>query len=102
MPRNANTAPPRAHLSDSYKIERRIEYRDHHRFTGSDMRKMASAVKALPTACIMTTEKDAQRMRDVKKVPDNVKQRLFYVPIQAAFLSPEEEAAFTEFMLGRL
>ena len=64
--------------------------------------RSASAVKALPTACIMTTEKDAQRMRDVKKVPDNVKQRLFYVPIQAAFLSPEEEAAFTEFMLGRL
>ncbi|MBQ4389128.1 MAG: tetraacyldisaccharide 4'-kinase [Bacteroidales bacterium] len=98
----ANNAPLRSHLSDSYKIERRIEYRDHHRFTGSDMRKMASAVKALPTACIMTTEKDAQRMRDVRKVPDNVKQRLFYVPIQAAFLSPEEEAAFTEFMLGRL
>ena len=98
----ANNASLRSHLSDKYKIERRIEYRDHHRFTRGDMRKMASAIKALPTACIMTTEKDAQRMRDLKKVPDKVKQRLFYVPIQAAFLSQEEETAFTEFMLGRL
>jgi len=98
----ANNASLRSHLSDKYKIERRIEYRDHHRFTRGDMRKMTSAIKALPTACIMTTEKDAQRMRDLKKVPDKVKQRLFYVPIQAAFLSQEEETAFTEFMLGRL
>ena len=98
----ANNASLRSHLSDNYKIERRIEYRDHHRYTAGDMKKMASAVKSLPTACLMTTEKDAQRMRDVKKVPDKVKLRLFYVPIKAAFLSPEEEAAFTEFMLGRL
>ncbi|MBQ9702662.1 MAG: tetraacyldisaccharide 4'-kinase [Bacteroidales bacterium] len=98
----ANNASLRSHLSDKYKIERRMEYRDHHRFTSGDMRKVASAVKSLPTACIMTTEKDAQRMRDVKKVPDKVKQRLFYVPIKAAFLSEEQEAAFTEFLLGRL
>lgn len=98
----ANNASLRSHLSDKYKIERRMEYRDHHRFTSGDMRKVASAVKSLPTACIMTTEKDAQRMRDVKKVPDKVKQRLFYVPIKAAFLSEEQEAAFTEFMLGKL
>ena len=98
----ANNASLRSHLSDKYKIERRMEYRDHHRFTSGDMRKVASAVKTLPTACIMTTEKDAQRMRDVKKVPDKVKQRLFFVPIKAAFLSEEQEAAFTEFLLGKL
>ena len=45
---------------------------------------------------------DAQRMRDVKKVDDKVKQRLFYVPVQATFLTPEEETAFTEFLLDRL
>jgi hypothetical protein len=41
-------------------------------------------------------------MRDVKKVDDKVKQRLFYVPVQAMFLSPEEEAAFTAFLLEKL
>ena len=28
--------------------------------------------------------------------------RLFYVPVQATFLSPEEESAFTKFLLERL
>ena len=50
----------------------------------------------------MTTEKDAQRRRYVKKVADNVKQRLFYMPVKAAFLSPEEESAFTALLLQKL
>ena len=98
----ANDAPLRSHLSDTYKIIRRLEFKDHHRYTRGDMRKLASAIKENSTACLMTTEKDAQRMRDVKKVDDKVKQRLFYVPVQATFLSPEEEAAFASFLLERL
>ena len=98
----ANDAPLRSHLSDSYKIIRRMEFNDHHRYTVGDMKKLASAIKENPTACLMTTEKDAQRMRDVKKVDDKVKQRLFYVPVQATFLSPEDESAFTKFLLERL
>ena len=96
----ANDGPLRNHLSDTYKIVRRLGFPDHHRYSNGDMRSLASAIKGNPTACLMTTEKDAQRMRDVKKVPDQVKQRLFYVPVEATFLSPEEDTAFTEFLLG--
>ena len=98
----ANDGPFRSHLSDSYKMVRRMEFGDHHRYTVGDMKKLASAIKENPTACLMTTEKDAQRMRDVKKVDDKVKQRLFYVPVKATFLTPEEETAFTEFLLSKL
>lgn len=98
----ANDAPLRSHLSDTYKIIRRMEFGDHHRYTRGDMRKLAGAIKDNPTACLMTTEKDAQRMRDVKKVDDKVRLRLFYLPVQATFLSPEEEAAFTAFLLEKL
>ena len=48
----------------------------------------------------MTTEKDAQRLRDVPKVPEALRQRLFYVPIRAEFLTPEEASAFTDALLG--
>ena len=58
--------------------------------------------KAAGAELIMTTEKDAQRMRDVKKVDEKVKQRLFYMPVKAAFLSPEEESAFTALLLQKL
>ena len=45
------------YLSDTYKIGRSIELPDHHTYTRADVRKMASAVKKQPTACLMTTEK---------------------------------------------
>ena len=84
------------YLSDSYKIGRTIEMPDHHTYTKADVRKMASAVKKQPTACLMTTEKDAQRLRDCKNMPEAVRRRLFYVPIEAVFLTSEEETAFAE------
>ena len=82
------------YLSDTYKIGRSIELPDHHAYTRADVRKMASAVKKQPTACLMTTEKDAQRLWDCKNMPEAVRKRLFYVPIEATFLTPEEESAF--------
>ena len=91
----ANDAQLRSHLSDTYKISMRLAYKDHHKFTRGDIRAIANAVKEIPTACIMTTEKDAQRLRDVKKIPDKVKERLFYIPVKAEFLTPEEDASFT-------
>ena len=47
----------------------------------------------------MTTEKDAQRLRDVPEVPPELSQRLFYLPIEAVFLSPEEEANFVQHLV---
>ena len=75
---------------------KRLSYPDHHRFGKADIRAMASAVKAAPTACLITTEKDAQRLREAKAVPDALKQRLFYLPIEAAFISEDDEKAFVE------
>ena len=96
----ANNKPLRDYLSDNYKIDRCIELPDHHAYTRSDVRKMASIVKKQGTACLMTTEKDAQRLRDCKNVPEPVRKRLFYIPIEAAFLSPEEEESFTAAILA--
>ena len=94
----ANDAPLRSYLSDTYKIVKRLSYPDHHRFGKADIRAMASAVKAAPTACLITTEKDAQRLREVKVVPDSLRQRLFYLPIEAAFVSEDDEKAFVEIL----
>ena len=96
----ANNTPLRMYLSDTYQIVQRLEYPDHHRFRAGDIRAIASAVKANPTACLMTTEKDAQRLRESKNVPDSIRQRLFYMPIQAQFLSQEDDAAFTETLMS--
>ena len=93
----ANDAPLRSYLSDTYKIVSRLAFPDHHAFARRDIRAILSALKENPTACVMTTEKDAQRLRDVKEkyLPESLRERFFYLPVQAAFLSPEEDQAFS-------
>lgn len=98
----ANDAALRGFLSDSYKIVRRIGFPDHHKYTRADIGTLKAAVKEFPTACLVTTEKDAQRIVDAKKVPQELRQRMFYIPVQASFLTPEEDAAFTEVLLAKL
>jgi len=91
----ANDIPLRKYLSDSYTIIHRLAFPDHHRFSRKDIRALSAEAKQTPTACLMTTEKDAQRFRDCTDVPQNVRERLFYVPIEACFLTEEETEAFT-------
>ena len=98
----ANDAPLRSFLSDTYKIVRRIGFPDHHKYTRADIGTLSSAVKEFPTACLVTTEKDAQRIVDAKKVPDALRLRMFHIPVEASFLTPEEDAAFTETLLQKL
>ena len=91
----ANDAPLRRYLSDTYKILQHLQFPDHHAYGKGDLRRIAGAVKASATSCLITTEKDAQRLRDCKNVPQSVRERLFYIPVEAAFLTREEQAAFT-------
>lgn len=90
----ANDAPLRHYLSSSYKIVRHFDFPDHHKFSWSDMMSIRDEAEAFPTSVVMTTEKDCQRVRDCKKLPDNLKQRMFYTPIKTAFFSEEDHVTF--------
>ena len=98
----AEDAPLRRHLSDSYKLMQNFRFGDHHRFTRCDIRRISAASKASPTAIVATTEKDACRVADVKKIPAALRERLFRIPVRIRFLTPEEDAAFTAGLLGAL
>lgn len=97
----ANDAPLRSFLSDKYKIVKKLQFPDHHKYSNADVRAIASASEHFPTACVVTTEKDAQRVLDVKKIPARLKERMFYIPVETMFLTPEEEAEFTS-VLSRI
>ena len=90
----ANDLPLRHYLSSDYKILKHLNYPDHHKFSNADMREIQAAAKVFPTAVIMTTEKDCQRVRDCAKISDNLKLRLFYIPIKADFLSDQDRQTF--------
>ena len=91
----ANDAPMARHLSSTYKIVKHFNFPDHHKFTRSDILSIRDASDAFPTSVLMTTEKDCQRVRDSKAVPESLKQRMFYAPIKTEFLRPEDKERFT-------
>ncbi len=98
----AKDTPLRRFLSDSYELVRRFNFADHHKYTGVDIRRILLATKAFPTAVVATTEKDSQRIRDYKKVPEALRKRMFQIPIEVAFLTENEKAVFESTLLSAL
>ena len=94
----AKDGPLRAFLSDTYKLIKRFSFPDHHRFTWKDINRIQDASAAQPTAAILTTEKDAQRLLDYAGMPEPLMQRLFQVPITVDFLTADERETFTDFI----
>jgi tetraacyldisaccharide 4'-kinase len=66
-----------------------LVFRDHHVFTAADVRKINAAARRYPDVPIFTTEKDAVRLRETAGLSDDVKQRLFFLPVTVHFLTEE-------------
>ena len=96
----ANDKPLVNYLCDKYKIVGHFKYGDHHSFTKGDIAEISAAAKAYPTSVVMTTEKDSQRLRDVRYLDEDLKARVFYVPIKAQFTSEIEKEIFLEILNG--
>lgn len=96
----ANDTPLLGYLSDSYKVRDHICFPDHHRYTLKDFNRVLSLVRNNPTANVVTTEKDAQRILDVNGLPMELKTRLFYCPIKADFFSENEKERFKALLLS--
>lgn len=94
----ANDKPLAMYLSDTYRIVKKLSFPDHHAFTDGDIRAIEKAAREFPTAVIVTTEKDSQRLLDCKKISGTLKQRLFRIPIKVDFLTQEEKAVFTSLL----
>lgn len=92
----ADDTPLRQQQSDSYKIVEHIHFPDHHRYNASDIRMLMRALKSNPTAVFLTTEKDAQRLLDLPKVPEKLKERLFCQPVSVEFLTGRERELFLD------
>lgn len=92
----AKASPMRTYIGGTYKVVRHLEFNDHHKFSSRDFQQIADAVRQCPTAAVITTEKDAQRVLDCKDVPQSIRDRLFYLPIRHTFLSDEESAIFRD------
>lgn len=98
----ASDTPLRRYLSDNYEIVKHFKFNDHHKYTGMDIRRLLLATKKWPTPLVATTEKDSQRLRDYKKMPEALRKRLFHTPIEVSFVTEHEKEVFETTLLNAL
>lgn len=92
--------PLENYLSDKYKIVRKFTFPDHHKYTYTDFEKVQKAVQQNPTATLATTEKDAQRVLDFNGLPQELRERMFTIPIEVDFIDGHEREIFRRRVIG--
>ncbi len=69
-----------------------MQYPDHHNFTAGDIEKIAETFdKMQGNKLILTTEKDATRLRSIDNLPQSIKENIYAIPIRVKILNDEEE-----------
>ena len=86
----ANPVPLLENLRKRFDVVAELTFDDHHTYRLSDMRRLEALFAAYPDAVVLTTEKDAVKLTNRKKVPEAVQQRLYYVPIHVSFVADSE------------
>lgn len=90
----ADDTPMVLYLTEIYDRIYHRTFLDHHRFSRLDILSINRFTRNHPRTMILTTEKDAQRLRHLNSISDEVKERLFYLPIEMEFTSWQERADF--------
>lgn len=85
------------YVGKQYSVMDCLSFRDHHSFSKKDVNRMVSVLRANPILVGFTTEKDAQRLRDCF-IPNDIKARLFYIPISTRMLSSQEQNILKSFL----
>ncbi len=76
------------HLGQFKKKIEHLKYQDHHPFTKKDVNHILECYKKEPYSVLLTTEKDAMRLKDFKELND---VPFFYIPIQVSIQEKEDE-----------
>ena len=77
-----------------------LTFPDHHAFRRKDVERINRAFNELPAPkCIITTEKDAVRLKAVEGLSDEVRQGIYALPVGIDFMLNQEEK-FTENIIG--
>ena len=70
-----------------------IEFPDHYNFTKNDIDNIENEFKKIETnnKIIITTEKDAIRLREIEKFNNSIKENLFFIEIKPNFIHSKQE-----------
>jgi tetraacyldisaccharide 4'-kinase len=89
----ANPARFEDHLKRTFSKIIHLSFRDHHNFTEEDMKKISKAWNQLktPVRYVITTEKDAVRLRGIRGLEEEIKSALYYIPVEIEFLNNDKD-----------
>ena len=69
-----------------------LSFGDHHRFKGKDVDRINETFEAMPEPrIIITTEKDAVRLRETEGLYEKVKESMYELPIKVNFMLEQED-----------
>ena len=76
-----------------------LAFADHHQFREKDIQLINETFSSLPSPrCIITTEKDAVRLKTIEGLSDEVKQHLYVLPIRIKILL-DQELSFNKYII---
>ena len=89
----ANPFPLKKYLSNSFKEIIHLRYPDHYNFKEKDIHNISTAFNNLnaQNKYLITTEKDAVRLREFTNLADSIKSVFFYIPVGIQFLNDDKE-----------
>ncbi|MEG2023487.1 MAG: tetraacyldisaccharide 4'-kinase [Alistipes sp.] len=73
-------------LRQNYNVVEEMMLDDHHVYKVRDMRQLKELLELHPKAVIVTTEKDAVKLTNRDKIPPEIRQKLYYIPINISFI----------------
>ncbi len=87
----ANPAQFRGYLHSNVNLLDEIVFSDHHNFTKKDYTQIENIFQKHKSenTYLLTTEKDAVRLRFSTELSDELKAKLFYIPVKIHFLDSE-------------
>ncbi len=90
----AGIANPEPFINEAKQLSSQIQtviFPDHHLFSKSDFKKLDTTYQQMNPSnrIILTTEKDAARLKDNPFMPENWKSSLYYLPISIQFRNSE-------------
>lgn len=84
-------------LKPMVKSMQSLSFGDHHRFKNKDITRINEAFEQMPEPrLIITTEKDAVRLKETDGLYEIVKKSIYELPIKVSFMLEQEDILTTK------
>ena len=78
-------------MKERYNVIKSFNFPDHHKYSVEDLKRVTDYLEKHPQAMLLTTEKDAVKLRRSRRVPELLRQKMLYMPVTIEFLEGSDD-----------